>query len=265
MAILKHALSGTVEKLIKGVIIGLVIIMPGISGGTILLAMGLYENLMHDLSRFKLAPWLPFAIGMLGGIFLSGWLFAWLFETYTIIILAFLLGCILASVKSVLGEDYHPSVVRVISLAIGLAIGLVLANASGFVTSNTVPPGTLILLLGGALSSAAMILPGVPGSSVLIIMGIYNDMMYALARLDWMTLTIFAAGSLLGIIGLSNALSKIYSRHRDILNWLFVGLIIGSSKMLVPASLDNPLTFVLVAILGFALVWIWESGNGENR
>lgn len=48
---------------------------------------------------------------------------------------------------------------------------------------------------------------------------------------------------------------------RDVLNWLFSGLIIGSSKMLIPADLDNPLIFIAIAIIGFILVWKWESRN----
>ncbi|HNX28932.1 MAG TPA: DUF368 domain-containing protein [Syntrophomonadaceae bacterium] len=259
----KNALSGATEKVIKGAIIGLIIVLPGVSGGTILLMMGLYEELMKDLSRFRLLPWLPFAIGMAGGIFISGWLLAWLFKTYTAIILALLLGCILASVKSILGQDYRPSIKRGISLAIGLILGFILGGVSDFGESNGVSPGAFILIAGGALSTAAMILPGVPGNAVLIIMGIYDDILSALAGLDAKTLIIFAAGCILGVIGLSNALDKIYSRWRDILNWFFVGLVIGSGRMLVPAHLDNPLVFILIAMFAFALVWIWESRSME--
>jgi putative membrane protein len=73
-----------------------------------------------------------------------------------------------------------------------------------------------------------------------------------------MTLIIFAIGAVLGVVGLSNLLDKIYSRHRDILNWLFAGLIIGTGRMMIPANLDNPVLFILVALLGFMLVWKWE-------
>jgi len=254
----KGALSGAAERIIKGAVIGIIIIMPGISGGTVLLALGLYEDLMKDLARLRLIPWLPLVAGMGAGILLSGWLLNWLFMKYTAIILAFLLGCILASTKTVLGQDYYPNLKRLVSLVLGLAAGLVLAGISDFGTADASAPGALSLLLGGALSSAAMILPGVPGNTILIIMGIYEDLLRALAELEWMTLVIFAAGSVLGIVGLSNALDKIYARYRDILNWLFVGLIVGSSGMMIPESLENPMIFALVTILGFTLVWKWD-------
>lgn len=254
----KGALSGAVSRTIKGVLIGMIIILPGISGGTVLFALGLYEELMKDLAHLRLMPWLPFAIGTGAGILLSGWVLNWLFMKYTTIILAFLLGCILASIKAVLGKDFYPHPKRMVSLVIGIAAGLVLAGMSDFGTGNVATPGVLSLLVGGALASSTMILPGVPGNLVLIIMGIYEALLHALAELEWMTLIIFAIGAVLGVVGLSNLLDKIYSRHRDILNWLFAGLIIGTGRMMIPANLDNPVLFILVALLGFMLVWKWE-------
>ena len=261
--VIKNALSGAKEKVLKGAVIGMVVILPGVSGGTILLIMGLYEDLIKDVARLRLLPWMPFLLGTLGGIFLSGWVLAWLFETYTALILAFLLGCILASIKSIMGSDYRPTAKRVISLATGLISGVMMACISDFGASARVSADNLLLIIGGALSTAAMILPGVPGNVVLIIMGIYDDILLALAGLDWKTLFIFAGGCALGVLLLSNALEKIYSRWRDILNWFFVGLVIGSSKMLVPADLKSPWVFIVIAIIGFALVWVWTSRSME--
>lgn len=254
----KGVLSRAVSRTIKGVLIGMIIILPGISGGTVLFATGLYEELMKDLAHLRLMPWFPFAVGAGAGILLSGWVFNWLFVKYTAVILAFLLGCILASIKAVLGKDFYPNFKRMVSLVIGLAAGLALAGMSDFGTGDVSTPGVLSLLVGGALASVTMILPGVPGNLILIIMGIYEALLHALAKLEWMTLIIFAIGSVLGIVGLSNLLDKIYSRYRDMLNWLFAGLIIGTGRMMIPDNLDNPVLFILVAILGFALVWKWD-------
>lgn len=245
------------QMLIKGLITGFVIILPGMSGGTLLLLLGLYEKLMHDLSRLKLLPWLPFAAGVAGGILLSGFAFSWLLDSYTPFVLAFLLGCILASVKAVLGEHYQPSLRRIVLFVIGAAIGLVLAGEPMGLVEDSVRPSIGLLLIGGALACTTMILPGVPGSSVLIIMGIYDDMFRALAELDWVVLIIFAIGAVVGVFGLSNALNKIYTRYRISVSWLFSGLIVGSARMLIPTSLDNPILIILLAVTGFTLVWLW--------
>ena len=243
----------------KGLITGLVIVLPGMSGGTMLLLLGLYEKLMGDLSRFRLLPWIPFVFGAIGGILLSGWAFSWLLESYTAVVSAFLLGCILASIKAVLGENYRPNLKRIIVFAIGLALGLLLADAPMYMEVNAAAPNPGLLLICGALASATMILPGIPGSSVVIIMGLYDDMMKALAELDWVTLGIFLIGAAIGIFGLANALDNIYSRYRATISWLFAGLIIGSGRMLVPASFASPALLLIVGAGGFALVWWWGS------
>ncbi len=254
-----------IKKFFKGALIGLIVILPGISGGTVLLVLGLYEKLVRDLSRLILIPWLPFLIGMGGGILLSGWIFAWLFRYNSDVILAFLFGCILASVKTVLGENYRPNLKHLTAFFIGFIIAFSTANIGDLGTISPVAPNKFLFFAGGAVASAAMILPGIPGSAVLILMGIYEDIMLALAEFNWLTLGIFGLGSVIGIVTLSNALDKVYSRHRSFLSWLFVGLIIGSSRVFLPNTLDNPLSFVIPTVLGFLLVWKWDAKNQHQN
>lgn len=245
------------QLLIKGLITGFVIILPGMSGGTLLLLLGLYEKLMHDLANFRLFSWLPFLVGAVGGILLSGVAFSWLLDAHTPIVLSFLLGCILASVRAVLGGNYRPTLRRVVLLAVGAVIGFILASEPMSIVEETTRPGMGLLLIGGALACTTMILPGVPGSSVLILMGIYDDMFVALAELDWLVLLVFGLGAVIGVFGFSNALDKVYSRYRASISWLFSGLIIGSARMLVPTEFDNPVLMVGLGIAGFSLVWWW--------
>lgn len=242
---------------IKGIITGFIIVLPGMSGGTLLLLMGLYEELMRDLSKLRLLPWLPFAGGVAGGILISGVVFSWLLASYTPLVMAFLLGCILASIKAVLGEHYRPDFRRLALFIVGTLIGLVLAGEPMGLIEDSVRPGFGLLLIGGALACTTMILPGVPGSSVLIILGIYDDMFKALADLDWVVLVTFALGAVIGVFALSNVLNRIYSRYRISVSWLFSGLIIGSARVLIPTSLNNPIMMVVLAAGGFALVWWW--------
>ncbi|MDD3073510.1 MAG: DUF368 domain-containing protein [Eubacteriales bacterium] len=244
---------------VKGLLTGFVIVLPGMSGGTMLLLLGLYEKLMRDLSRLRVLSWIPFVLGAAGGILVGGRAFAWLFESYSSIVSAFLLGSILASIRSVLGENYHPSFRRAAIFIIGVGIGLILAGTPMGVMESTARPNAALLLIGGALASATMILPGVPGSSVLIIMGLYDNMLQALADLDWITLGIFIAGAAMGIFGLANALDNLYSHYRATISWLFAGLILGAGRMLVPASFASPVLLIIAAVAGFALVWWWGS------
>lgn len=245
------------QMLVKGLITGVIVVLPGMSGGTMLLLLGLYEKLMADLARLRLVPWLPFALGGAVGILASGVGFAWLLQSYANFVSVFLLGCILASIRSVLGEYYHPNFRRVLLFLVAALIGFLLSSEPMAIVENADRPGVALLLIGGALATAAMILPGVPGSSVLIIMGIYDDMFNALAEFDWPVLLVYILGAAIGVFGLSNALDNIYSRYRASISWLFSGLIIGSARMILPTSWDSPLLLLALAVAGFALVWWW--------
>ena len=250
----KNKFLKQLNKFWKGLIVGLVIITP-VSGGTMLLVLNLYEDMMKDIAAFKIFRWFSFGGGSILGIFLSGRIFATLFESYTLLILGFLLGCILASIKAVLGDDYKLNFKKFAVLAIGLATGLFLAGLSDFGVVSQISPNNFSLLIGGAFSSAAMIIPGVPGGTILILMGIYGDMIAALANFEWVVLAIFFAGALLGIFGLSNLFSRLYKRYNSGLSWFFVGLILGSIRMIIPTSFNNPLVFILSALIGFIIVW----------
>lgn len=256
----KHrSLIASLTLLGKGLLVGLIVVLPGMSGGTLILILGLYENLMRDLARMRILPWLPFILGMAGGMIVSGRIFSWMLGAYTHIILAFLLGCILASVKTVIGKNNQLSFRRSSFLLIGLLAGYFLSGASDFSIGGSVQPDLLFVFVIAALSSAAMILPGVPGSSVLIIAGIYDNVMHALARLDWLVLLVFAAGGFAGAFALSNIFNKLYKRFRGVLSWTFAGLIIGSGRMLLPDNTKNLLTYFLFCVAGFILTWIWEA------
>ncbi|MGM0419473.1 MAG: undecaprenyl phosphate translocase family protein [Bacillota bacterium] len=247
-------------KFLQGLLVGIVIITP-ISGGTFLLILGLYEDLMRDISNFKLLRWLTFLVGTLFGVVLNGLIFTKLIETYTIFIVGFLFGCLLASIRDILDGEYKPGFRRLLFLLAGLGIGLFLAGINELTITGVTSPGLLNTLLAGSLSSLAMILPGVPGGSVLILMGMYYPMMRAIANLDFITLSIFLVGGILGILGLANILNKLYGKYQDTVSWFFVGLVLGSSKILLAFVVESPLIYFGMAVLGFITIWTWSNNS----
>jgi len=101
-----------------------------------------------------------------------------------------------------------------------------------------------------------MVLPGVPGNSILIIMGIYDSILIYLKELYISKLLIFALGGVLGIVFLLKLLERIYENNRKSISYFFVGLILASTKMLIPSYFN--LLIVITFISGFSLVWIWN-------
>lgn len=252
------------SRFLKGLLVGVIIVLPGMSGGTLILMLGLYEALMQDLSHVRVLPWLTFAAGLAAGMIVSGWLFTFALATYTTYILAFLLGCVVASVHSITRDSRRYRTVHLIALLIGGLAGFLLSDTASFSIGSENQPQLLLTLIVSALASAAMILPGVPGSSVFIIAGIYDDIMAALARFDWQILLPVALGGVAGVFALSNLFSHLYRRWQGPLSWLFAGLILGSARMLVPVHIGQPLLFAVCAVAGLVLTIVWETRTGRT-
>lgn len=244
---------------IKGFFLGFIIVLPGLSGGTAFLILGLYEKFIKDLSRFNLKAYWPLFCGAIAGVFTSGFFFSMLFTSYRNITAAFLLGLLLASIKAVFHIQHRFSAAKIIILAAGFLPAFLLANEPlGFVAEGSrVNPA--LLLFGGAFASATMLIPGIPGSSVLIFLGIYDDVLFYLKEFDLFNLLIFAAGSLLGIFFLARVLDRLYSHYQASTAYFFAGLIAGSARVLWPATFSIPV--VLAFLAGFILVWRFGGGR----
>jgi putative membrane protein len=242
--------------LIKGILLGFIMVLPGMSGGTMFVIFGIYEQLVKDLARLKVKPYLPLLGGILIGIFLSGSLFSHFFEVYRNETAVFLMGCLLASIRAVLRCCPDLTAGRIVFFGAGGIAGFALGADPIGIVSSVEEVSILYLLIGSALASATMVLPGLPGSSVLIAMGIYDTVLFYLSDLVISRLLILGAGSLLGIFLLVNILEKFYDRYRGLISYFFAGLILGSARALIPTDFNFLILFLFIA--GFSIVWIWS-------
>lgn len=240
------------NQYVTGFILGLIILLPGMSGGTVLLIFGLYEQLMKDLSKLKIKPYLPLGLGVMIGIFVGGKLFAFFVENHRDPTMALLLGCLLASIRPILKRTPKLNTKFLIYLLVGALIGCFSVRESAGVEVYKDIDG-IVLFIAGALSSAAMIIPGVPGSSVLILMDLYEEIILYVSDLNLLKLMYFGLGSLVGMIFLVKLLSKLYESRQNELSFLFSGIIIGSSRALIPHAFSW--TALLIFAIGFGLTW----------
>ncbi|MCD5410891.1 MAG: DUF368 domain-containing protein [Clostridiales bacterium] len=242
------------NPLVQGLILGFVIVLPGMSGGTVLVILGSYEKLISDLAKLRIKPYIPMFLGVVIGIFTGGRIFASLFVVYRDLMAAFLLGCLLASTKALLKDVAFIKARSLFFIAIGLISGYYLAGDPISLSNAQTEVSWLYLIAAGAVSTATMIIPGISGSAVLIILGLYDTVLVALKELNIANLFFFAIGGLTGLFALVRLLEKVYKKHKGIASCFFAGLIVGSSKVLLPYSIN---TFVvLLFALGFIAVWI---------
>ncbi len=245
-------------KLLQGAFIGLALVLPGLSAGTVLIILGLYRRFLEDVSAFKLAAYLPLASGAVAGGLGGVYVVSYLLTSHSFLVRAFLLGMLLASVPLVLG--WHS---KKISLP---GAQSALLGIGGFVitwfyiceparTFTVLPPGgPLHFFLGGTLASATMILPGISGSSILIIMNLYEDVIHAVSSWQWLKLAYFSSGFLAGFFILARLLSALYRRYMEEISFLLAGLILGSTRILLPGRV-TPLFLVLAAAGAFVVLY----------
>jgi len=234
------------ELFIKGMPIGMSNTLPGISGGTIALVLKIYDELVHSIKKIKIKFLIPVILGAVVGVFIGSSIIITLFNNYPIFVTAFLLGLILASSKVTFQEIDTFNILKVM---FGIA-GFVIAFMYSAEASNTVNINNISLIkyfAGGALGSVAMILPGISGGTILVMMGLYHSVLAAISGLNLVIITVFGLGILSGLLIFSWLLSYLLDNYRSSLMALLTGLILGSTRSVIPAQ------FNIIAVLGLIL------------
>jgi len=236
---------------LKATLMGTGNIIPGVSGGTIALVVGIYEELIHSLKRLDLkALKLLFAgrfqaflyyingrflaammIGIVLSVMLIAQLFEFLFKNYPVLIWSLFFGLILGSVyfigRNV--EFWHRTT------KFWLILGAVISISFAFLPPAMENRAWWYVLICGAVSISGMTLPGISGSFLLILMGNYELLLIdAVTDLDMTLLSLFVTGSILGLIGLSNLLAYILQKRHDETMALLTGFVLGSTVIIWP-------------------------------
>lgn len=226
-------------------------IVPGVSGGTIALLLGVYEPLLGGLrtltepafmqalvqrrfrDAFEILPW-RFLIALGSGVLLAALtlaqLLSWLLANRPELLWSFFAGLVLASVFVVAGRVAGWPTLRLFQFAVG-AIGAYVVV--GLVPAQT-PNNPLFLFLSGALAICAMILPGISGAFILVLLGKYQHVLDAVSNGDLLTLAIVAAGAGAGLVTVARFLSWLFSRYHDATLAFLAGLMLGSLRKLWP-------------------------------
>jgi putative membrane protein len=225
-------------------------IVPGVSGGTVAFITGIYPRLLHSLRSFDISALRLLFRGDLAGawrhvdgnfiaLLLAGIatsiltlarLFGWLLQWYPEPLWAFFFGLILASAAMLLRQVPGWSGLRVLTLLLGIAVALAitLAPRAGFL------PGYGGVFLAGFIAICAMILPGISGSFILLLLGMYNVTLAALRGFDLVFIAVFALGAACGLLCFSRLLDWLLSRFRGATLATLTGFLLGSLAVVWP-------------------------------
>jgi len=234
----------------KGMMMGAADAVPGVSGGTIAFMTGIYEELIYSLKQcgpealvvlFRqgiAAFWAHvngnFLVTLLLGIVFSLVTLArvvlyWLAE-YPELLWAFFFGLILASVWSV---SRHIERWDSNSFSAFVA-GTVAAYMITTISPTTIEATPLFIFLSGMVAICAMILPGISGSFILLLLGMYTPILTAIKNFELFTLGLFAAGCAIGLLSFSRVLNWMFSSFKTTTLALLGGFLLGSLNKVWP-------------------------------
>jgi len=235
---------------LKGMAMGAADVVPGVSGGTIAFIAGIYEELLDTIKSINLksaqilfkegfvAFWKAingwFLLALLSGIGISilslAQVIKHLLETQPIIIWSFFLGLIIASTIFV-GKSVKTWNIGSI---IALIIGTVVAYTITIISPTQTNEAYWFVFLSGAIAICAMILPGISGSFILVLLGMYKYVIDAVSTLNIAVILVFGSGALIGILAFSNFLSWLLKKYHNQTIAALAGFMVGSLNKVWP-------------------------------
>ena len=253
------------KTFIKGLVIGATMTVPGVSGGSMAMVLGIYDRLLKHVSEITKYPkesltfLLWFAAGAGSGAFLFSRGISWLLTTRAEGILCFFfLGAVSGGIPMIL-KSASVSRIRgreMICILTGILTALIPQGIFAPGTENT-PMHLLFQLAGGFIIAVALVLPGISASQMLYMLGIYESTLKAISSLDILALLPLAVGGILGTYLTARILEQLIKKHREDTFLIILGFMLVSLRSLLPEHLieENLLAGVGALVLGFVSLY----------
>ena len=227
-------------------------VVPGVSGGTMALILGIYQRLINAIKSFDFEwlrsifrfdiknifgrPHFAFLVPLLLGIFIAILFFTrvvplpLLIKTHPEQIYGLFFGLIGGSIMVLLYDIKQLSIRDIVAMVLGVVIGLIIFT---LVPTDT-PEASWFVFISGAVAICAMILPGISGSFVLLILKKYAYVLNGIGHFDFTVIIPFGLGAISGLVLFSRALSWLLDRYYRITLLFIVGLLIASLWVIWP-------------------------------
>lgn len=278
------------KDIARGLLMGAADIVPGVSGGTMALIVGIYDRLVAAISRatsaaiallrldrkgvarhLGLVDWgllLPLGAGILTAIVIGARFIPGIMESYPIQSRGLFFGLIAGSLIIPWSRIRH-HVRRHIFVAVGAAV--VAFSLVGLPPREISSPTTLYIFLTAAIATCAMILPGVSGAFLLLVFGVYEPTLRAVDQRDLLYIATLGVGAAVGVGSFSKLLTWLLHRHFDYTMAVLMGLMAGSLRALWPYLAEDrslllptdgePIgSVILLALLGAGFVTLLHLG-----
>ena len=263
----------TIKDILKGMVIGIANIIPGVSGGTMMVAMGIYDKLIHCITHifkeFKKSVLflLPIAVGMVIAVVGSSFGIEMLFAKFpmqaNLLFVGLVIGGLPAIWKKVKGKSIRSGHLLVFLVFLAFVVGMAfLGETDGKAADVSFTLINVLKLFGiGVIASATMVIPGVSGSMVLMLLGYYNtiisaisDFFRALAAFDMDGILVgigilapFGIGVVIGVLAIAKLIEFIFNKFPLYAYWAIIGLIVASPIAIIAKA--GPLSFTVINVV----------------
>lgn len=280
----------------KGLAVGVSDLVPGFSGGTMALVVGIYSEIIAAISSFSDRRFLsalkggrlleafrlchgPFILtlgaGLVTAIVLLAPLATYLLSHFPLQVAAFFFGLVLASALVAGGLVGRWRAAEFLLLSVGAVGAFVLVG----LTPTQTPDHALFLMLAGAIAVCALVLPGLSGSFMLVLLSKYDVALAAVTALDFGVIVPLLLGGVIGILSFARVMSHLLKRYHDPMLALLTGFVIGSLRKVWPyteadgvtatwpwlATGPNPWGLALLVVAGlFAVLALDRAGKLRN-
>ena len=268
---------------LKGFLLGIANVIPGVSGGTLALTLGIYQDLIGAISHlFKnlkknLKFLIPLGIGMVIAILLGSKVITFCLDKFALPTTLFFIGLIVGGIplltKKVKGRRLKPLNLAVFLLTFGIVMIMTFLNAGNNAVdlSNMTVIQFILLMIVGMVAAATMVIPGVSGSFVLMLLGYYKPIMATLGNLtdfsllghNILVLAPFGIGLLIGIVGIAKLIEFLLKKYEIPTYYGIIGFVtasvigLGIGLVGVPTTtlqvLAGLVLFVIAFIIGYKL------------
>ena len=297
---------------LRGIAMGAADVVPGVSGGTVAFITGIYERLLNSIKSINpnsLLLWkregfracwqhidgsflLVLFLGILSSIAVLARAISFMLEAYPLLLWSFFFGLIVASALHIAKQIEGWNMAKVGALL----LGVVIAYSIAIIKPAEIPATPLFVFLAGSIAICAMILPGISGSFLLVLMGLYSQILTAVKEFNILILGCFLLGCGAGLLTFTHLLSWLLKRFHQQTMSVLTGFLLGSLYLVWPwkqtlsvylssKGIERPLeqqnvlpeTYtqvtglpsdvlwcLLLAVAGVVLVWVLELFGGKK-
>ena len=261
-----------IKNILKGMVIGIANVIPGVSGGTMMVAMGIYDKLIHCITHLfselkKNVLFLaPIAVGMALAIVGSSFTIEKMFEVFpfqtSLLFVGLVVGGLPAMWKNVKGKSIKLGHIITCVLFLALVVGMaLLGETEGDATELTFSLVNAVkLFFVGVIAAATMVIPGVSGSMVLLLIGYYNPILSAInafiragVSMDIPgimagvgVLAPFGIGMVIGIFAIAKLIEIIFEKFPLYAYWGIIGLIVASPFGILAVGSFGTITIISI-------------------